>query len=505
MATKRIAVLGFRHEAMIACPFPTDLSTTMFWYREELRAVPVDTLTAVFDRIDAEPGYEAVPLTFVRTLPGGGFTPELYQRIKQESLDLLAENGPFDGILILNHGAGEVIDLGVHGDTDYIVAIREAVGPDMPITVPFDHHGQVTQELLDSIDAMACLRTAPHRDNYETSLRATNQLIDIMKTGKRPKKAAVHIPIFVPGEKCMTDYAPAKDLFALLPEYDAKPGVTEAHIFVGFGWNDLPWCGMKTVVTHESDEAEALRLARELADAVWARRHDFGLKMETAGLREGLERAAASPERIIYLADSGDNTTCGAGGDLTFVLQEALDLGMSDIAIGGIYAPDIVAQCENAAIGETVTLEIGRHISARDQIRSVRATVEGRGEKVDTSAFMNLRGNDSPWVRVKIDGVVATFHAARVSFTGPGHFEAVGISSTGFKIYVVKVGYLHPQQEDLCNRNICLITEGVGAVDFSMLTYSNIARPSYPMDPEMEWNSEQGVFDGNRHLMTAAE
>lgn len=502
--SKRIAVLGFRHEAMAACPFVTDESTTQTWYGKELLDVPVTTLTGVFDTVAAEPGFEAVPLLFCRTLPGGGFARPLYDQVKSDSLRMLAEQGPFDGVLVLNHGAGEIEDLSVHADTDYIVAIRAAVGPDVPITVPFDHHGQVTQELLDAIDAMACLRTAPHRDNYETSERATRQLIDIMKTGVRPKKAAVHIPMMIPGEKCMTDYAPAKDLFGMLPDYDALPGVTEAHIFVGFGWNDLPWCSMKAVVTHESDEAEALRLAMEIADKVWARRRDFGLKMPTAGVREGLEIAKAAPERLIYLADSGDNTTCGAGGDLTFVLQEAIDLDMQDIAIGGIYAPELVTQCMQAGIGATVELELGHHISARKQLRTVTAEVLGAGDTVDTSAYMNLRGNESPWVRVRIGGVIATFHSARVSFTGPGHFAAVGVDPEALKIYVVKVGYLHPQQEDIMNRNICLLSEGVGALDFTLLEYRRINRPCFPMDADMEWSAIDGVFEGNKAVLASA-
>ncbi|WP_172295478.1 M81 family metallopeptidase [Pseudoruegeria sp. HB172150] len=504
MTSKRIAVLGFRHEAMIACPFLTDESTTMTWYLDELLDVPVTTLTGVFDTIAAEDGFEAVPLLFCRTLPGGGFERGLYEKMKGDSLNLLKEHGLFDGVLVLNHGAGETDGLGVHADTDYIVAVREVVGPDIPITVPFDHHGQVTQELLDAIDAMACLRTAPHRDNYETSVRATKQLIDIMKTGRKPKKAAVHIPMMIPGEKCMTDYAPAKDLFGMLPDYDALPGVTEAHIFVGFGWNDLPWCGMKAVVTHETSEEEALRLAREIADKVWARRKEFGLKMPTAGVREGLEQAAAAPEKIIYLADSGDNTTCGAGGDLTFVLQEAIDLDMQDIIIGGIYAPDLVDQCIAAGVDSEVTLELGHHISARKQIKTVTAKVLASGDAVDTSAYTNLRGNDSPWAKVQIGGVIATFHSARVSFTGPGHFEAVGVDPTAHKIYVVKVGYLHPQQEDIMNRNICLLSEGVGALDFTLLEYSKVKRPCFPMDGDMEWSSIEGVFEGNKGLLATA-
>lgn len=498
---KRIAVLGFRHEAMLACPFLTDESTTEIWYGDEMRRIPLTTLTGVFDTIDAEPDMEAVPLIGVRTLPGGPFAGALYQRIKSESLRLLREHGPFDGILALNHGAGEIEGHAVHADTDYICAIRALVGPGVPISVPFDHHGQVTDALLDAIDAMACLRTAPHRDNYETSQRATRQLIAMMRTGKRPKKAAVAIPIYVPGEKCMTTYSPARELFGMLPEYDALPGVGEAHIMVGFGWNDLPWCGMKAVVTHDTSEAEALRLAREIADKVWARRREFNLMMETAGVREGLQRAAAAPQRLVYLSDSGDNTTCGAGGDLTFVLQEAIDLGLSDIAVGGIYAPDIVAQCRGAGVGATLPLEIGRHISARPQPRLLEGTVLGTGERVDTSAYSNLRGNDSPWVRVRFGAVVATFHAARVSFTGPGHFAAVGIDPRAHKIYVVKVGYLHPQQEDLAERGICLISEGVGAVDFGLFSYNRIPRPAFPMDPEMEWVSAKGVFAANRHLL----
>lgn len=504
MTKKRIGVLGIRHEAMLACPFLTDETTTVIWREEAVRTVPLTTISGVFDRIAEEPDFEAVPLLFCRTLPGGGFERSMYDGIKAESLALLSKYGPFDGLLVLNHGAAEVDGLGIHGDTDYIVAIRKAVGPDIPITVPFDHHGQVTQELLDAIDAMACLRTAPHRDNYETSRRAVEQLIQIMKTGNRPKKAAVHIPIFVPGEKCMTTYSPAKELFGMLPDYDALPGVGEAHIFVGFGWNDAPWCGMKAVVTHESNEAEALRLAREIADKVWAERAGFGLKMETASVREGLLRAADAPERVIYVADSGDNTTCGAGGDLTFVLQEAIALDMQDTVIGGIYAPDLVAACVAAGKGREIELELGHHISARKQLLTVKATVLDVGETVDTSAHENLRGNDSPWASIRIGGVIATFHAARVSFTGPGHFSAVGVDPLAHKIYVVKVGYLHPQQEDIMNRNICLISEGVGAVDFSLLEFNNIARPSYPMDPDMQWSSEQGVFDGNRHLLANA-
>ncbi|MFC0407728.1 M81 family metallopeptidase [Roseomonas elaeocarpi] len=491
---QRVAILGFRHEAMIACPFLTDPSTANIWRGAEILDQSLTTLTGLTDRFAREPDMEVVPLLMVRTLPGGAFARDFYDAIKQESLDLLRQHGPFDGIVVANHGAAEVEGLGVHGDTDYVVAIRAAVGPDVPIAIPFDMHGQVTPELLGALTVMSCLRTAPHRDNYETSWRAADQLVRVMRTGLRPRKMAVNIPIFVPGEKSMTSFEPARELFGMLPDYDARPGVVEAHLFVGFGWNDLPWCGMKAVVLTEESDEQARDLALEIAERTWAQRHRFGLGMETADIRDGLLRARDAAAGPVLLSDSGDNTTAGAGGDLCFVLEEALDLGLVDIVVAGIFAPEVVAACQAVGEGAALTLEIGRHISAAPQPRTVEAVVEALGDRVDVHRFQNLRGSDGAWARVRIGGVVATFHAARVSFTGPGHLEAVGIDPLAHKITVVKVGYLHPAQEDMAARHICLLSPGVADLDFLRLRYEHIARPSFPMDGAMEWTPSQGLF-----------
>lgn len=503
MSRKRIALVGFRHEAMVACPFLTEDSTTLLYYGDEILSLPLNTVTGATERLAQEPDVEVVPLIFVRTLPGGAFSKPMYERIKGDTLRLLQENGPFDGVLCLNHGAGEIDGSDVHADTDYICAVRDLVGPTVPIAVPFDMHGQVTPELLDALTVMSCLRTAPHRDNYETSLRATEQLLQVIRTGKAPKKAAVHIPIMAPGEKVMTDYEPAKSLFGMLDDYDKLPGVVEAHLFVGFGWNDRPWCGMKSVVLTWDDEQKALDLAEDIAAKVWDARAKFDLYMETAEVRDGLIRARDDGRKAIFLSDSGDNVTAGAGGDLTFVLQEALDLGLNDIVVAGIFAPDVVAACTTAGAGASVDVTIGNHISARPQPRVVTMRVEAVGERVDTTRYKNLRESNAPWVRVRIDGVIATFHAARVDFTGPGHHEAVGIDAYNHAIYVVKVGYAHPQQEDMLTRHICLISEGVADLDFLRLTYTRLNRPCYPMDGDMTWTPRQGVFRNNRHLLPA--
>lgn len=500
MAGQRVALVGIRHEAMIACPILTDLSTTTVYRGADILSASVDALRGSTDALGAA-GIEVVPLVFARCLPGGSLARGLYDDLKAETLKLLTEQGPFDGVLCVNHGAAEVEGLERHGDTDYVLAVRAAVGPDVPIAVPFDMHGQVTPELLDALTVMSCLRTAPHRDEYETSRRAAEQLVRVLRGAPPPRKAAIDIPILVPGEKVMTAYSPARELFAMLADYDARPGIVEAHLFVGFGWNDRPWSGMRAVVLAEDDERLALDCAVGIAARVWEARERFDVYMETASVREGLERARADGRKAIYLSDSGDNVTAGAGGDLTHVLQEALDLGMTDTVVAGIYAPDVVAAATGAGVGATIAVEIGRHLSGAPRPRTIRAHVEALGERVDTAAYANLRGSEHPWARLRIDGVVATFHAARVGVTAPGHLEAVGIDPAAHAVYVVKVGYAHPKQEDMLTRHICLISEGVADLDFLRLPYARVRRPVFPLDPGMEWAPRDGVFPGNRHRL----
>ncbi len=491
---KRIGLIGYRLEAMLACPVLTDGSTTELVRGADILALKQPVVTGVVEAVAADADFELVPLMFGRMVPGGPLAPAFYDALKAESLQLLHDHGPFDGLVIANHGAGEVAGLGRHGDTDYILAIRQAVGPDVVIAVPFDHHGQVTEQLLAAIDTLSALRTAPHRDTHETSARATTQLMEIVRTGRKPYKAGVRIPIYVPGEKAMTTFSPARELFGMLPEYDAMTGGGEAHIFVGFGWNDVPWCGMQTIVTHFESAEKARDIALEIAEAIWQRRHDFRLQMQTATIAEGLAQAASMPGKRIYLADSGDNTTAGAGGDLTFVLQDALDMGLEDIVIGGIFDATVVQLCHAAGVGADVQLPIGAHVSARQQIRTVAARVVALGASYDMSAYSNAIGSSAPWATIAIEGVTASFHAARVSYTSPEHFAAAGISPDQHKVYVVKVGYLHPAQEDFASAYICLLSEGVSALDFTAIPYARIPSPAFPMDADMTWSSDSGIM-----------
>ena len=49
--------------------------------------------------------FELVPLMFARTGPIGTITKDAYDRLSFEMFNMLENQGPWDGVLISNHGA----------------------------------------------------------------------------------------------------------------------------------------------------------------------------------------------------------------------------------------------------------------------------------------------------------------------------------------------------------------------------------------------------------------
>ena len=77
-------------------------------------------------------GVEVVPLLFTFTNPTGSITADAFERICGEMLQMLRDQGPWDGVLLGQHGAAVSDD---YPDMDGEVAarVRALVGPDVPI------------------------------------------------------------------------------------------------------------------------------------------------------------------------------------------------------------------------------------------------------------------------------------------------------------------------------------------------------------------------------------
>ncbi|RCI77220.1 hypothetical protein DNK03_21585 [Brucella anthropi] len=260
--------------------------------------------------------------------------------------------------------------------------------------------------------------------------------------------------------------------------------------------NDRPWTAVSAIAVSEESAEIAREQAIRLGERIWQRREEFNLKMETAEVEEGLQLALECPERPVFVTDSGDNTTAGAAGDLTLVLQAAIaNQGSEDIIVAGITAPKTVRKLVDAGVGRSVEIELGSEHRSRPKTSvKVTVTVDACGEELVLPGFQPYRSKEGAWAKVRIGNVVATFHDGAIGVTTPSHFEAMDIDPVGHKAYVVKLGYLHPQLEDVAARHILLLSDGTSQLDMSRLTWEALPRPTYPLDKAFEWNAGSNIY-----------
>jgi microcystin degradation protein MlrC len=213
------------------------------------------------------------PIVHARAIAGGPITSEFYDKIKDELLRGIEAGGPFDGVYLAMHGAAYVEGL-EDAEGDLITAVRQRVGPACKIAVSYDLHGNVSQRVVDAIDIFSTYRTAPHIDVEETMRRSVGMLVRALRDGLWPCVVWCPVPVLLPGERTSTLHSPARELYGALPAIDARPGIWDASLMVGYVWADEPRATAAAVMT--GDDMEALGAAAEaLAQDYWTAREAF--------------------------------------------------------------------------------------------------------------------------------------------------------------------------------------------------------------------------------------
>jgi microcystin degradation protein MlrC len=476
----RILTGGIRHESNTFIPLPTTKSD--FDVRRG-RAALEGREWATFLR---NARVQIIPTLHAGAPPFGIVARQTFDSFQKEILDRAREVGPVDGVFLDMHGAlhAEGYD---DAQVDFVRAVREIVGPGAVIAGSFDLHGNISPELAGELNILTAYRTAPHVDGAETRLRAVALLLDAIRERRRPEVAHVNVPILIPGEKGITAAEPLASLYASLPTIAGREGLIDASIFVGMPWTDVHRAGMSVQVvaadasTAALARAEVERLARQLWDA----RAELQFDVPTAEIDEAIQTALAAPESTVFITDSGDNTTAGAAGDGTLVLERLLAHDVPDAVLAGVVDPEAVAACVEAGVGGEVTLALGGKL---DRIFSRPLDVTGTVRFIAPEPSPDSKRRP---VVVEVGGVRLVVLNERRSFTAPGDFAEVGIEPLQHKIVVVKLGYLFQGLRDIAPRTIMALTPGFAYQIVENLEYERIRRPIYPIDREMDWSPSQ--------------
>ena len=183
-------------------------------------------------------------------------------------LDRIAEAGSIDGVLLDLHGAmvAEGID---DGEGHILSAVRELVGPQVPILAELDIHSNVSHRMIEMADVLIGRETYPEIDQAERARECADVLIRIHREGVRPTMALHQIPL-VWGLNQVTAHSPMREAIAELHRIEAQPGVICGSIATCYPLADIPDMGASVYIVTDND----LGLGAAVCEMNW--RHGSG-------------------------------------------------------------------------------------------------------------------------------------------------------------------------------------------------------------------------------------
>lgn len=358
----RIAVGGFCHETNMFGNVRVDMGLLQRSTREgeSLRKTYTGSHSYVGGYIDeaAALGVEIVPTRMTSIKPSGPCVPEgvdLYRELLVESLCRAHAEQPLDGIALFMHGASAAPG---HNDIEgeFLRAIREKLGYQIPIGITLDLHGNITQEMVDLSDLLVGCKEYPHIDEYDQARTMFHILCDMVEKNYRPAKKLVKLPWHMVSAQGSTLSGPARDVKALCVQAEQEdPDMIQASFFQGFPYADVPSCSVSFVIMARTQEA-ADRNARRIAQYTWDRRRDFDIPIFSA--QQAVELALQEPEGPVLIHESSDNPGGGTPGDGTHLLRELLRRDVPS-AFGFIYDAEVAAQAARAGAGAYISCRLG--------------------------------------------------------------------------------------------------------------------------------------------------
>ena len=385
---------GIHMEANSFNPILADIETFRQggWYEgEEMQSMQGKghEVSGMYDCLQKIDGMEVIEGFF--TTIGGAAGPVKDTGL-HEMVDImlrsLEEAGRVDGVLLSFHGAMQSETI---FDCEGYMAqrVREIVGPEVPICCALDWHALFSEQMLELVDGFAGYMMLPHIDRPETGYRAAQCLVNLIKSGKKPKdvhKLYKNLPFIVSLENSNSFDSPSVPALDMLKELQSTPGVLCAGMFMTQPWLDVPELGLQLCVyLEEEDNPEAERRMNELADYLWDNRRSFTIDLPD--IPKALELVQTMEKPVIFV-DFGDVPNAGSTGDSTAVLKAFLDAGLPYKSCVVVADAQSAARAVEIGEGGSGLFSIGGF--GQPGSYNERIPVEATVQKIDAQPFVHL-------------------------------------------------------------------------------------------------------------------
>jgi microcystin degradation protein MlrC len=371
----------------------------------------------------------------------------------------------------------------------------------VPVVASYDLHANVSDADVELVNAYIGYRTNPHLDMRERGAESAQVLRQLIG-GTRTHLARIRLPIVPPTVTMLTGQdAPHRPYGALIdlgqrrvrePPYAGR--VLNVSVMGGFAYADTPFNGLTAVVT-ATDADAAQRLAREIADAGWARRDAF--RPALTALDDAVAQARATADRAVHalaFADVADNPGGGGRGNTMWILEAFVRADIQDALVGVIHDPALAAEANGLGVGARFTARFNRDLiddfskpfsAPASVVALLNAPVQGR-----RGIYARNTLDTGPSAAIRIGGITVVVISNRFQCADPIFFEAFGLDIAAARAVVVKSrGHFRGGFDEFFRHQDVVEVDAPGLTSpiLSRFPWQYMPRPVIPIDDTAEW------------------
>ncbi|MEM7407911.1 MAG: M81 family metallopeptidase [Pseudomonadota bacterium] len=450
--------------------------------------------------MDVTGPWEPVPLTLTGSHPWGPVEHVFFRSVVDEIVTTLKAAGSVDAVYVANHGAmvsTETFD----PDGELYEALRNVVGPGVPIVGTLDLHGNVSERMIEMTDLLVTYLTNPHVDMYERGEETALALRGILGGTVNPQTAFIRMPMTPASVTLLSAAGPYADLidYGQRRKRELAGQILNVSILGGFVFGDTPKNGIAILVTGRDALEPAQRVAREIAERAWADRERF--RRELTPVETAVEMAhanAAEPGRPAQIfSDSGDNPGGGGGGNTVELLRALVEADAKQVLFGTFFDAPLAA--EAAALGTGARFEAVFNRDT-DMNFAPRYAVEVEVIAVNTESFAGRLGiyaereiHAAPTAALQIGGpggITVVVQSKRYQTADPMFFEHLGLDIAAARTVCVKsrghfragfIPWFQPEQVFEVD------TLGLTSPVLDRVDFQHLPRPVFPLDDDVDW------------------
>src|SRR5688572_25503875 len=488
MSTTRIAVLGLHLESNAFAPVSEERHFRSLCYvegenvsreaRKEVSSLPAE-VPAFYREMDALGPWTPVPILVTACEPGGAVDEGFFQATLARMKAGLERAGKIDGVYISNHG-GMISTGGPDPDGELYAMVRAAVGPKIPVVATVDLHANISERMVENVDALVSYRTNAHMDQAERAVDAARLLRKFLG-GKKSVRAFARLPLTPASVTLLTREGPYADAIKY-GQTKVGNGVLDVSIVGGFVFSDTPKNGVAIVVNGEAG-ADVHGVATDIGERIWSERKRFVKRLTP--FEEAIQKSGC------IWSDAGDNPGGGGTGKTTWLLKKLCEAKAQGVLYGIFFEPQIAAAARGA---REINAVFSEGFSAPAKVlKTTDGQVVGR-RGIWAGRALDL----GPTCALQIGGVTVVCASRRKQCADPVFFEMHGLDIAAARTVVVKSrGHFRGGFDEFFppERVIEVDTPGLTSPVLERLDFKGLPRPVFPLDPDAAWTPRVAVHE----------